>query len=388
MEINYAKTFEKLPPYLFAEIDKKKKELIEKGVDIISFGVGDPDLPTPKFIIDAMKTALDKPAYHQYPFGSGLSIFRNEVAAWYKRRFNVTLNPANEVHALIGSKEGIAHLSLAFVNPGEIVLCPEPGYPAYSAATLINHGEVYYMPLNEKNNFFPDFSKIPADVCKRAKIMFLNSPNNPTSTVYNEAQFKEAIAFAKANNIILAHDAAYTEMYYDGNAPISFLEVEGAMEVGIEFHSLSKTYNMTGWRIGFVVGNAKIVAGLGKIKDNFDSGVFSAIQEAGVIAMRDGDDECAKLRQIYQKRRDFFVTEMQKIGWNVNVPQATFYVWTKTPNGMSSSLCAKKLLEECGIVVTPGNGFGPSGEGYIRFALTVPEERMMEAFERIKKLKF
>ncbi len=386
MKVNYANSISKLPPYLFAEIDRKKKELIEKGVDIISFGVGDPDLPTHDFIIKAMQKALENPKHHQYPFGKGLAEFRKEIAAWYKRRFNVSLNSDTEIHSLIGSKEGIAHLSLAFVNPGEIVLCPEPGYPAYSSATLINHGEVYYMPLLEENGFFPDFSKIPENILEQAKVMFLNSPNNPTAAVYSKKQYEKAIEIAKKFNIIIANDAAYTEMYYDDEKPMSFLEIGGAKDVGIEFHSLSKTYNMTGWRIGFVVGNSEIVRGLGIIKDNFDSGVFSAIQEAGTIALRDGDEECAKLRKIYQKRRDFFVENMRKIGWEIKPPKASFYVWAKTPKNMSSKDCANKLLEECGIIVTPGNGFGPSGEGYVRFTLTVNEARMTEAFDRMKKI--
>jgi len=386
MKINYAETLKKLPPYLFAEIDRKKKELIDKGVDIISFGVGDPDLPTPDFIIKAMQEATQKPKNHQYPFGQGLLEYRQEIANFYKRRFNVALDPATEIHSLIGSKEGIAHFSLGFVNPGEIVLCPEPGYPAYSSAAFVNHGEVYYMPIKEENGFFPVFEDIPEDVLKKAKIMFLNSPNNPTSTVYTKEQFEKAIQFAEKNNIIIAHDAAYTEMYYDDKKPISFLEVPGAKNVGVEFHSLSKTYNMTGWRIGFVVGNAEVVKGLSIVKDNFDSGAFSAIQEAAIVALRDGDQEIAKLRDIYQKRRDFFITKMKEIGWEIKAPEATFYIWTKTPNNMSSTECAAKLLEECGIVVTPGNGFGDDGEGFVRFALTVNEERMQEAINRMKNI--
>jgi LL-diaminopimelate aminotransferase len=386
VKVKYADTISKLPPYLFAEIDRKKKELIDKGVDIISFGVGDPDLPTPDFIIKAMNKALNNPKHHQYPFGKGLAEYRREIANFYKRRFNVDLDPETEIHSLIGSKEGIAHLSLAFVNPGEVVLCPEPGYPAYSSATLINHGEVYYMPLKEENDFFPVFENIPEDILKKAKIMFLNSPNNPTSAVYKKEQFEKAIKFAEKYNIIIAHDAAYTEMYYDNKKPISFLEIDGAKNVGIEFHSLSKTYNMTGWRIGFVVGNADIVKGLGIVKDNFDSGAFSAIQEAGMIALRDGDKESENLRNIYQKRRDFFITKMKEIGWEIKAPEATFYVWAKTPNTMSSKECAGKLLAECGIVVTPGNGFGTDGEGFVRFALTVNESRMEEAIARMKKI--
>ncbi|MDR0676408.1 MAG: LL-diaminopimelate aminotransferase [Elusimicrobiota bacterium] len=384
MRFNYADTIKKLPPYIFAEIDRKKKELIEKGVDIISFGVGDPDLPTPEFIIEAMKKAIFDPKHHQYPFGKGIYEFRNEIAKFYKRRFNVDLNVETEIHALIGSKEGIAHITLGFLDAGDIALCPEPGYPAYASSTLINKGEVYYMPLKEENGYFPKLEKIPEDILKRAKIMFLNSPNNPTAAVYNEAQFKKAIEFAKKYNIIIAHDAAYTEIYYDNKKPISFLEVEGAKEVGIEFHSLSKTYNMTGWRIGFIVGNREIVKGLGIVKDNFDSGVFSAIQEAGSIALEKGDKEAERLREIYQKRRDFFIDNMKDLGWDIKAPSATFYVWAKTLNNMSSTQFATLMLDKCGIVVTPGNGFGVDGEGYIRFALTVDENRMKEAFERMK----
>ena len=386
MKVKYADTISKLPPYLFAEIDRKKKELLDKGIDIISFGVGDPDLPTPDFIIAAMNKALQNPKNHQYPFGKGLAEYRLEIANFYKRRFNIDLNPETEIHSLIGSKEGIAHLSLAFVNPGEIVLCPEPGYPAYSAATLINHGEVYYMPLKEGNDFFPVFEDIPEDVLRKAKIMFLNSPNNPTAAVYKKEHFEKAIKLAEKYDIIIAHDAAYTEMYYDNKKPMSFLEVSGAKNVGIEFHSLSKTYNMTAWRIGFVVGNAEIVKGLGIVKDNFDSGAFSAIQEAATIALRDGDAEAERLRNVYQKRRDFFIEKMKEIGWEIKPPEATFYVWAKTPKNMSSKECAGKLLEECGIVVTPGNGFGTDGEGFVRFALTVNEQRMEEAIIRMKKI--
>ncbi|MFC1485173.1 LL-diaminopimelate aminotransferase [bacterium] len=388
MNIKYADTFKKLPPYLFAEIDRKKQELIKDGVDIISFGVGDPDMPTPDYILDAMKKALNNPAYHQYPFGKGLDSFRQEIAKWFKKRFEVDLDADTEIYPLIGSKEGITHLSLAFVNPGEIVLCPEPGYPAYGTSTLINHGEVYYMPLKEENNFFPDFKTIPENITKRAKIMFLNSPNNPTSRVYNVEQFEKAIDFAEKNDIIIAHDAAYSEIYYDNNKPISFLQVKNAKTIGVEFHSLSKTFNMTGWRIGFIVGNKDIVKGLATVKDNFDSGVFSAIQEAGAVALKYGDEHCMALRDIYQKRRDFFISEMKKIGWNVSVPEATFYIWTKTPNGYSSQECAGKLLNEAGIVVTPGNGFGPSGQGYIRFSLTLSEDVIKKAIDKIKAIKF
>jgi LL-diaminopimelate aminotransferase len=388
LDFNYSDAVKKLPPYLFAEIDRKKKELITKGVDIISFGVGDPDTPTPKFIIKAMKKALDNPKYHQYPFGAGLESFREEVANFCKKRFNINLDPETEIHALIGSKDGITHLPLAFINSGDVVLCPEPGYPGYNAGVIFGKGEPYFMPILEKNNFFPDFNLIPQDILKRAKLMFLNYPNNPTSAVCSESNFKKALEFAKKNNIIIAHDSAYSEIYYDNKKPMSFLELPGAKDISIEFHSLSKTFNMTGWRIGFAIGNKNIIKGLSIVKDNYDSGVFGAIQVAAIEALKNGDKEAEKLRKMYQKRRDFFVENMNNIGWNVKKNEATFYVWVKVKNGYTSAQCANKLLDEAGIVVTPGNGLGVSGEGYVRFALTVDEKRMKEAFERMKKMKW
>lgn len=383
--ISYSDAIKKLPPYLFAEIDRAKKALIEKGMDIISFGVGDPDTPTPNFIIEAMKQALHNPAYHQYPFGSGLNDFRRAAAAWCARRFGITLDASSEVHALIGSKEGIGHFPFAFVNRGDVVLCPEPGYPVYNASTIFAGGTPYFMPLVEKNGFLPDLDAIPIDVLSRAKILFLNYPNNPTGATCSRQFFEKVVAFAQQHNIIVAHDAAYSEMYYDGEKPMSFLGVDGAKEVGVEFHSLSKTFSMTGWRIGFVVGNKDIIKGLATVKDNVDSGVFSAIQAAGIAALEKGDAAAEALRQMYQKRRDVFVDGMRKIGWDVRSPKATFYVWTKVPKGYTSASCASALLEQTGIVVTPGNGFGPSGEGYVRFTLTVNETRMQDAFERMKK---
>ncbi|MFH1715481.1 MAG: LL-diaminopimelate aminotransferase [Elusimicrobiota bacterium] len=386
MKINYSNSVKKLPPYLFAEIDRKKKELIDKGIDIISFGVGDPDTPAPEFIIDAMKTALDNPVNHQYPFGSGKISFRKAASAWLKKRFNVDIDPITEIHALIGSKEGIAHFPLAFLNPGDIVLVPEPGYPAYNAGVIFAGGESYFMPLLEKNNFLPDLESIPSETAKRAKIMYVNYPNNPTAALCGEKDFIKMIEFAKKYDIIIAHDAAYSEMYYDGKRPISFLSAPGAKDVGVEFHSLSKTFNMTGWRIGFVAGNRDIIKGLSIVKDNYDSGVFGAVQDAAVTALEKGDAEAERLRNMYQKRRDFFIQKMKSIGWNISCPGATFYVWAKAPDGYTSAECAAKLLDKAGIVVTPGNGFGPSGEGYVRFTLTVSEKRIEEAVERIKKL--
>lgn len=387
MKITYSKKLQKLPPYLFVEIDRKKKAAIERGADIISLGVGDPDKPTPDHIIKAGQQALADPKNHQYPFGTGLKAFRSAVAQWYGSRFGVQLDPDTEVCALIGSKEGIGHFHLAFIDPGDVVLIPEPGYPVYNTGTIFTDGTPYFMPLKEENGFLPDFDAIPEDVRNKAKIMFLNYPGNPTAGVADEAFFKKAIAFAKKYDIIVAHDAAYSEIYYE-DAPISFLSVPGAKEVGVEFHSLSKTYNMTGWRIGWVCGNAAVVKGLSTVKDNYDSGAFSAIQQAAIAALTGPQDCVEAMRRMYRERRDVFVEGLQKLGWKVNKPRATFYVWAHTPKGYSSADTVAKLLDEAGIVCTPGNGMGPSGEGYVRFALTVDVPRLKEALERMGKIRW
>jgi LL-diaminopimelate aminotransferase len=388
MDINYNEKLKKLPPYLFIEIDKKKNEAKARGADIISLGVGDPDLPTFEHIISSMQNAVKNPATHQYPFGAGTINYRQAVCDWYKNRFGVQITP-NKVCALIGSKEGIGHIHLGFVNPGDIVLIPDPGYPVYNTGTIFTDGTPYFMPLLEQNNFLPDLDSIPADIAKKAKIIFVNYPNNPTAAIATKEFYAKLIEFAKKNNIIVAADSAYSEIYYDENdKPISFLEVEGAEEVGVEFHSLSKTYNMTGWRIGWVCGNEKIVKGISTVKDNYDSGVFSAIQEAAITALTYSQECIAKQRLIYKDRRDTLVNGLKKLGWDLNMPKATFYVWAKTPKGYSSSQTVSKLLDEAAIVTTPGNGMGKSGEGYIRFALTVSSERIKEALDRISKIKW
>ncbi len=375
-----------LPPYLFAKIDKMKEEVKKRGVDIISLGIGDPDLPTPPHIIKKLHEASQKVENHQYPSYEGLFLFRKAVADFYKNRFNTTLDPETEVVSLIGSKEGIAHFPLAFIDPGDYALVPEPGYPVYAVATRFAGGNVHYMPLLERNKFLPDLSAIPSDIAKKSKVIFINYPNNPTGATATKDFYLEVIDFAKKYNIIVCHDAAYSEMFYDGKAPISFLEVKGAMEVGVEFHSLSKTYNMTGWRIGWVAGHREIVGALGKIKTNIDSGIFQAIQEAGAEALL-GDQSCVKeMQNIYQERRDILTEGLEKIGFKVNKPAATFYMWIRIPDSWTSSDFAALLLEKAGIVVTPGNGFGESGEGYIRMALTVDKDRLKEAVERIKSL--
>ncbi|MDR2676794.1 MAG: LL-diaminopimelate aminotransferase [Endomicrobium sp.] len=386
MKIFYSEKLKKLPPYLFIEIDKKKKRAIEQGVDIISLGVGDPDLPTPEHIIMTMQESVANPVNHQYPFGMGMLAYKKAIAQWYKKRFNVSLD-TDEICALIGSKEGIGHMHLGFINPGDIVLIPEPGYPVYNAGTIFTDGIPYFMPLVKENSFLPDFDAIPKDVLKKAKLLFINYPNNPTAAIATKEFYERLIEFAETNNIIVASDAAYSEIYYEEcKKPLSFLECDGAKEVGVEFHSLSKTYNMTGWRIGWVCGNKNIIAGIAKVKDNYDSGVFQAIQEAAVKALTSSQQCVENFRRIYRKRRDTLVEGLRKIGWDIDLPEASFYIWAKVPNGYTSSHAVSKLLDEAGIVCTPGNSMGKSGEGYIRFALTVDVLRIKEAVERINKI--
>ena len=384
--ITYAERIKTLPPYLFAAIDEMKQQAIARGVNIINLGIGDPDLPTPEPILQRMQKAVTDPQHHQYPSSSGMLSFRTAVAGWYKRRFNVTVDPKSEVVTLIGSKEGIGHVPLAFIDPGDVVLVPSPGYPVYPVAASFAGGTAHEMPLLKQNGFLPDLDAIPPDVARNAKLMFLNSPNNPTSVIADTAFFARVIAFAKEHHVIVCHDAAYSEIFYDGHRPSSFLEAEGAMDVGIEFHSLSKTFNMTGWRLGFAVGRAEVIAGLSQIKSNLDSGQFQAIQEAGMTALESDDRLTAGLRAIYQERRDVLVAGLRNLGLEFETPSATFYVWIEVPQGYTSASFTAHLLEKAGIVTTPGNGFGAPGEGYIRMALTTTKERLAEAVDRLKQI--
>ena len=384
--ITYAERIRTLPPYLFAAIDEMKQQAIARGVDIINLGIGDPDLPTPDPILERMQQAVTDPQHHQYPSSSGMLSFRTAVAGWYQRRFNVTVDPKSEVVTLIGSKEGIGHVPMAFIDPGDVVLVPSPGYPVYPVSASFAGGVAHEMPLLKQNGFLPDLDGIPPDVARNAKLMFLNSPNNPTSVIADTAFFKRVIAFAKEHHVIVCHDAAYSEIFYDGLRPSSFLEAEGAMDVGIEFHSLSKTFNMTGWRIGFAVGRAEVIAGLSQIKSNMDSGQFQAVQEAGITALESDDRLTAGLRAIYQERRDVLVAGLRNLGLEFDVPSATFYVWIEVPKGYTSASFTAHLLEKAGIVTTPGNGFGAPGEGYIRMALTTTKERLAEAVDRLKRI--
>ncbi len=383
-----AKRIQALPPYLFAELDRKKQEVRARGVDIIDLGVGDPDRPTPKFIVDRMKREAADPANHQYPSYEGLPQFRAAAAGWYKERFGVSLDPANEVVALIGSKEGIAHFPLAFVDPGDVVLVPDPGYPVYHISTTFAGGKSHFLPLKRENGFLPELDRVPAGVLSKAKILFLNYPTNPTSAIADRSFYRKALAFAEEHDLVVAHDVAYTEIYFDGVRPMSILELPGARKRCIEFHSLSKTYNMTGWRIGFAVGNPELVGGLGKVKTNVDSGVFQAIQGAAVAALTGGAAATDAIRETYQERRDVLLPGLRALGLDPVDPKATFYVWIPVPKGYTSATFCEHLLTRAGIVTTPGNGFGPSGEGYIRIALTKKKARIREALGRMKRIGF
>ena len=379
----YATRMSNLPPYLFARIDEMKAEQQKKGADIIDLGVGDPDLPTPAHIVDALCEAAKNPDNHHYPSYAGMPAYRSAVAGWYKRRFGVTLDAGKEVLALMGSKDGITHIGEAFVNPGDYVLAPSPGYPGYSTGTLFSEGKVHEMPLLRKNDFLPVLDDIPGTVVKSAKLMFINYPNNPTTAIAPPSFYREVVDFAADNGIVVVSDNPYSEVAFDGYKAPSFLETKGAMDIGIEMHSLSKTYNMTGWRIGMAVGNAEILAGLGRVKTNVDSGVFNAVQHAAIAALSGPQDCVREACAVYQERRDVLVGGLRDLGFDVPVPKATFYVWLPVDDCMAF---AAKLLNGAGIVATPGIGFGSAGEGYVRFAITRPVTRIREAIERMRRL--
>ena len=386
--IRKAKRINELPPYLFAEIDRRKRDALSRGVNLIDLGIGDPDIPTPTVIVETLMESASKSLNHRYPNSSGMAEFRDAVANWYKGRFDVKLDPSKEVVSLIGSKEGIGNMAVAFVDPGDVVLVASPCYPVYHIGTAFNGGKNYFLPLKKENAFLPDLDAIPPEIARQAKLLWINYPNNPTAAVADKSFFERVVHFANKYNVIVCHDAAYTEMGYDGYRPMSFLEVEGAREVGIEFHSLSKTFNMTGWRIGMAVGNPELVTGLAQAKSNLDSGIFQAIQEAGIEALRLGDQIVEPSRRIYQERRDVLVDGLRAVGLECEKPRATFYVWVGCPKGLSSAAFTTTLLEEAGVVTTPGNGFGEAGEGYVRFTVCVDKERLREVAERIRRVKF
>ncbi len=380
-----AKRIDNLPPYLFAEIDRKKAIKTAQGIDVISLGIGDPDTPTPEHIVNAMIEATKNPANHQYPSYVGAPRYREACSEWMKRRFDVTVDPATEVLALIGSKEGIAHLFTAFVDPGEYTLVPGAGYPVYYTGGVMVGGETWWMPMTEENGFLADFESTPPEVLAKAKMMFLSYPNNPTSAIANDEYFDRAIAFAKANDLLIVHDNAYSEIGFDGYVAPSFLQRPGAKDVAIELFSASKAYNMTGWRVAFACGNAQAIKALGTVKSNIDSGVFTAVQDAAIEAFLGPQDSIADLNAMYARRRDLVLSALEKIGIEVPFkPVATIYVWAKVPDGYTSASFAEKILEEANVIVAAGSAYGPSGEGYIRISLTTPDDRLEAAIKRIE----
>jgi LL-diaminopimelate aminotransferase len=379
-----AQRIENLPPYLFVEISRKVAEKRAQGEDVISLAIGDPDIPTPTHIVKRLCQAAQDPHNHRYPESEGLPEFRQAIAQWYQSRFGVSLDPDKEVLPLIGAKEGVGHIALCFIDPGDVALVPDPAYPVYSISTMFTGGSSYVMPLTQKNGFLPDLSQIPDNIAQKAKILWINYPNNPTAAVAEIGFFEQVAAFAKKYDIAVCHDGPYTEVAFDGYRPASFMQAKGAREIGIEFHSLSKSYNMTGWRVGMAVGNSTIIDALRRVKSNLDSGIPQAIQHAAIEALTSPQACIDKHNKIYQRRRDRLMQALDQIDIKAEPPRASLYIWAKIPDGHTSIEFATLLLDEMGIVVTPGIGYGKNGEGYIRLSLTVPDERLDEAISRLK----
>jgi LL-diaminopimelate aminotransferase len=387
MAIDEADRLKALPPYLFAEIDRIIQVKKEKGEDVISLGIGDPDIPTPNIIIDSLCKGAKDPKNHRYPSSYGMDKFKNAVADFYKKRFNVELNPENEIIPLWGSKEGIANIAYTFLNPGDYSIVPDPGYLVYKIGTMFAGGIPYVVPLKEENDFLMKFSEIDKKVGEKAKILYINYPNNPTSASCDLGFFEKSIEFADKFNMIVCHDNAYSDIYFDNNdKPASFLNAGGSKELGIEFNSLSKTFNMTGWRIGYAVGNKDIISSLGKYKTNVDSGVFNAVQIAAIEAFKNYDDIFNNNMAIYKKRRNIIFDSLKKIGISYYKSNSTIYIWAKVPKDYSSKSFAELLLNKANVVVTPGSAFGDYGEGYFRISITLSDDRLEEALERIKKV--
>jgi LL-diaminopimelate aminotransferase len=378
-----AKRVESLPPYLFAEISKKIAAKRAQGVDVVTFAIGDPDLPTPKHILDKLHEAADDPANHRYPESEGLPELRQSIADWYDRRFEVKFDPLKETLPLIGSKEGIAHMALCFIDPGDLALSPDPGYPVYEIGTMFAGGTTYSLPCSAETGWKPDLEAVPGDIADRAKLLWLNYPNNPTGAVADFDFFERAVAWAKKHDVAICHDNPYCDVAYDGYKPISIFQVPGARDVAVEFNSWSKIYNMTGWRIGMVVGNPQMVDALMRVKSNVDSGIPQAIQRMAIEAVYGPQDCIDEHNQIYQRRRDRMVEVLQKIGLKVEKPKASLYVWARLPDGVKSGDYAARLIEDCAVVVTPGRGYGVNGEGYVRLSVTTPDDRMEEGLRRL-----
>ena len=380
-----SRRIESLPPYLFAEISRKIAEKRAKGEDIVDFSIGDPDIPTPPHIIDRLCKAAKDPANHRYPESEGLPELRRAIAAWYKKRFDIDLDADKEVLPLIGSKEGIFHIAFCFIDYRDVALVPDPSYPVYAMSTTLAGGSPYYLPLTEENNFLPDLDAVPAYILKNAKLLWLNYPNNPTGAVADLDFFNRAVAFAKRNDLAICHDGPYSEVAFDGYKPNSFMQAEGAKEIGVEFHSLSKSYNMTGWRIGMAVGNAAMIDALKRLKSNIDSGVPQAIQYAAIEALSGSQDCIQEHNATYQRRRDLVIEVLNNIGFTARTPKAGLYIWAKVPKGYSSVEFTTDLLERVGVVVTPGTGYGKNGEGYIRLSLTIPNASLVKGLSRLSK---
>ena len=376
---------QKLSPYLFVEISKKIAEKKAKGEEVISFGIGDPDIPTPSYIIEELcKTAQDS-TNHRYPDSDGMPEVRRTISDWYRNRFGVSLDPEKEILPLIGSKEGIAHIALCFIDPGDIALVPDPGYPVYSIGTMLAGGESFYLPLLEKNNFLPDLESIPPHILKKAQLLWISYPNNPTAAIANLDFFDKVVIFARKNGLVVCHDAAYTEVAYDDYKPISFMQATDAKEIGVEFHSWSKTYNMTGWRIGMLVGNERMIKAMKDIKSNIDSGIPQAIQKMAIKAMISSQESVQKHNATYQRRRDLIIEALKKIGIEAKPPKASLYIWAKVPEGYTSVEFATELLDKVGVVVIPGVGYGESGEGYVRLSMTISDATLVKGLSKLTK---
>lgn len=385
--MKFAERVENLPPYLFVGISRAIAKKKDQGIDVISFGIGDPDMPTPEPVLEALYAGAKKPANHKYPESEGLPEFRARAAKFYSDRFGVSLNPETEIINLIGAKEGIAHAALCFIDPGDISISPDPAYPVYEIGTMFAGGTTHFVTLKEKNGYLVDFSDIPNDVAKKAKTLWINYPNNPTGAIAPLSFFDEAVRYCKEFDIALLHDAAYTEVTYDGYVAPSVLQAEGAMDIAMEFHSLSKTANMTGWRVGFAAGNPDMVNALMRVKSNIDSGLSQANQEMGMAALDLPSEWLDNNNEVYRKRRDKVVSVLNEIGVPAEAPKGALYIWTPIPEGYTSAEFAQKLLDEADVVVTPGNGYGPGGEGYIRLSLTIPDDQIDEGLRRLAKLR-
>lgn len=380
-----AERVQKLPPYVFARLDELKAKAREQGLNLIDLGMGNPDGPTPQPVVEAAKQALQNAANHGYPPFEGTASFRRSITNWYDRRYGVSLDPDSEALPLLGSKEGLAHLALAYINPGDIVLVPSPAYPVHVRGPVIAGGQVYSLMLKPENDWLIDLAAIPEEVAQKAKILYFNYPSNPTAATAPREFFEEIVAFAKKHEILLVHDLCYAELAFDGYQPTSLLEIPGAKEIGVEFHTLSKTYNMAGWRVGFVVGNRHVIQGLRTLKTNLDYGIFAALQTAAETALQLPDEYLHEVQQRYRTRRDFLIAGLGELGWNIPKTKATMYLWVKCPEGLGSTDFALDVLQQTGVVVTPGNAFGAAGEGYVRISLIADCDRLGEALHRFKK---